>query len=70
MASHLHTSVRFRNDVASHRHAFHIACAASKLHASGMAGKHFQITSRSSVPSCKPIVSVGSFSILFIAWLA
>ena len=56
--------------VASHPHAFYIASAANKLHASGIAGSHLQITSNSSVLPCQPIVSVGSFSMLIIAWLA
>ena len=43
---------------ASHRHAFHLASTANKLHASGIAGKSFQTTSSSSVPSCQPFVSV------------
>ena len=51
---------------ASHRHVFHLASIANKLNASGIAGKRFQTTSSLYVPSCQPIVSVGSFSIFII----
>ena len=55
---------------ASHRHVFHIASVAYKLHASVIAGERFQTTSSSSVLSCQPFVSVGTFSRFSIAWPA
>ena len=44
-----------------------IASIAYWLHVSGIAGKWFRTTSSSTVPSCKPIVSVGLFSRFIIA---
>ena len=48
----------------------HFSFFANKLHVFGIADKRFQTTSSLSVPSCQPIVSVGSFSIFDIAWPA